>query len=98
MKYGIVGLSVLSAACALAVPRVDENTVTMQQADDRTVTISYVLTGEPGIVTFDVETNVTGTAEGPWVSIGGENIRTVAGWVNKLVGRLNERLSFTWQP
>ena len=98
MKYGIVGLSVLSAACALAIPRVDENTVTMQQADDRTVTISYVLTGEPGIVTFDVETNVTGTAEGPWVSIGGENIRTVAGWVNKLVGRLNERLSFTWQP
>ena len=98
MKYGIVGLSVLSAACALAVPRVDENTVTMQQADDRTVTISYVLTGEPGIVTFDVETNVTGTAEGPWVSIGGENIRTVAGWVNKLVGRLGERLSFTWQP
>ena len=100
IKSRIFGVVALSATCALAVPRVDENTITMEQAEDhnRTVTISYVLTGEPGIVTFDVETNVTGTAEGPWVSIGGENIRTVSGWVNKLVGRLNERLSFTWQP
>ena len=53
----------MASACALAVPRVDENSVTMEQAENpnRTVTISYVLTGEPGIVTFDVETNVTGT-------------------------------------
>jgi len=90
----------MASACALAVPRVDENSVTMEQAENpnRTVTISYVLTGEPGIVTFDVETNVTGTAEGPWVSIGGKNIQTVAGAVNKLIGTLNQRLSFTWQP
>ena len=98
IKARVVGVATLSAICALAVPRVDENSVTMEQVDNpnRTVTISYVLTGEPGIVTFDVETNVTGTAE--WVSIGGKNIQTVAGAVNKLIGTLNQRLSFTWQP
>ena len=98
IKSRIFGVVALSATCALAVPRVDENSVTMEQAENlnRTVTISYVLTGEPGIVTFDIETNVTGTAE--WVSIGGQNIQTVAGSVNKLIGTLNQRLSFTWQP
>ena len=95
-KASLIGVAALSAVCALAVPRVDENTVTMTQAPDRTITVSYVLTGEPGIVTFDIETNVTGTAE--WVSIGGQNIQTVAGAVNKLIGTLNQRLSFTWQP
>ena len=71
IKARIFGAAALSAVCALAVPRVDENSITMEQAENsnRTITISYVLTGEPGIVTFDIETNVTGTAE--WVSIGG---------------------------
>ena len=65
IKSKVFWLAAMASACALAVPRVDENTVTMEQAENsnRTITISYVLTGEPGIVTFDVETNVTGTAE-----------------------------------
>ena len=95
-KTILIGAATLVSFCATAVPRVDENTVTMTQAADRTITISYVLTGEPGIVTFDIETNVTGMAE--WVSIGGQNIQTVAGSVNKLIGTLGQRLSFTWQP
>ena len=98
IKSTVLILSVFTAICALAVPRVDQNTVTMEQLADRTVVVSYVLTEDPGIVTFDVETNVTGTAAGPWVSIGGKNIQTVAGAVNKLVGRLNEKLSITWRP
>lgn len=63
-------LSVCVAAPALAfgaalVPSVSD--VTMSQAQDRTVTITYKLANAPAVVTLDIQTNTT---DGAWVSIG----------------------------
>ncbi len=69
-------------------------------ADNRLVTIKYVLADAPGIVTLDVQTNRTGiaTADGPdWVSIGGEHLREVVGDVNRYVEDLGEHI-LLWQP
>ena len=46
-----------SALAAAALPEIREGSVTMTQADDRTVTISYTLDGAPAIVTVDIHTN-----------------------------------------
>ena len=49
--------------------------VSMSQAEDRTVTVTYTLANAPAVITMDVETN------GPngWVSIGGEGVCGVYG-------------------
>ena len=67
----------VAALSALADPVVSN--VTMSQADWPEVVVGYALVGGPAVVTLDIETNATGTAEGPWVSIGGENIQNVTG-------------------
>lgn len=68
--------------------------VTMTQDPSRKVTVTYSL-DRPAVVTLDIETNVTGSAE--WVSIGGENIRGLVGDVNKLV-RTSGSHTILWQP
>ena len=74
-----------AASVASAVePRIASTSFALN-ADNRLVTIKYVLADAPGIVTLDVQTNRTGiaTADGPdWVSIGGEHLREVVGDVN----------------
>ena len=72
-------------AAASAVPRVDESAVSMEQASDRLVTVSYKLTDAPGIVTIDFQTNSTVG----WVSIGAENFQNVGGDVNCIVTELD---------
>ena len=44
IKAKVFGLVAMTSVCALAVPRVDENSITMEQAENsnRTITISYV--------------------------------------------------------
>ena len=59
--------------------------VTMVQANNRLVTISYMLTGAPGIVTLDIETNAVVNGVATWTSIGGTNITHVTGDAFKLV-------------
>ncbi len=58
----------------------------LQPQGSRLVTVSYRLTGAPGIVTLDVQTNFT-TAAGAtgWASIGGANITHVTGDAYRLV-------------
>lgn len=97
-------LSVCVAAPALAfgaalVPSVSD--VTMSQAQDRTVTITYKLANAPAVVTLDIQTNTT---DGAWVSIGGENISGVlsgvpTGDVWKVVeGEADTVHTITWRP
>ena len=89
-----------AASVASAVePRIASTSFALN-ADNRLVTIKYVLADAPGIVTLDVQTNRTGiaTADGPdWVSIGGEHLRAVVGDVNRYVEDLGEHL-LLWQP
>ena len=97
-------LSVCVAAPALAfgaalVPSVSD--VTMSQAQDRTVTITYKLANAPAVVTLDIQTNTT---DGAWVSIGGENISGVLSGVPKgdvwkvVEGEADTVHTITWRP
>ena len=89
-------LAALTAAIAAtmqaAVPRVSNTQMT--QAANRLVTITYELADGPAVITLDIETNVTGTAE--WVSIGGANIQQVTGDVWKKVETGSHTIQ--WRP
>ena len=81
MKMTIVSAVAFSAIAAGAAPQVSQVNFTQDQS--RKVKITYALSGEPGIVTFDIRTN--------GVSIGAANITHAWGDVNKLVGVSNDR-------
>ena len=100
MKKSIL-VAVVACACVLHAvdPRIDSTSFDFN-ADNRLVTIRYVLADAPGIVTLDVETNRTGAATASaedWVSIGGEHLREVVGDVNRYVEELGEHI-LLWQP
>ena len=79
------------AALHAAVPEISG--VTMAQASDRLVTITYTLADAPAVVTLDVQTNVTGDV---WASIGGEAVWNAMGDVWKRVETGSRTI--TWQP
>ena len=74
-----------------AVPEVTG--VTMSQASDRLVTISYTLSDAPAVVTLDVQTN---NAQGAWASIGGAAVCNAQGDVWKKVETGSRTI--TWHP
>ena len=80
-----------SAALPAAVPEISG--VTMTQASDRLVTITYTLADAPAVVTVDVQTNVTGDV---WASIGGEAVWNATGDVWKKVETGSHVI--TWRP
>ncbi len=78
----LAGLSLLTLA-ASATPMIVPGSVSCEQNPaTKLVTVTYTLgdenNQEPAIVTVDFETNVTGTAEGPWRSIGAKHFRDLA--------------------
>ena len=89
MKSVAVLATLTATAAAFAAPVVDDVTMTQETAT-RCVTITYKLTDEPAIVTFDIRTNGT--------SIGAANLQTVGGDVNKVVRSLGTTRTITWQP
>ena len=96
MKTKIATVFLFAAATCFAAPRVDQDTVTMaQDPTARTVSVTYTLRGEPGIVTVDIQTNAGGNA---WISIGDENLKGFTGDVNKLVTKVGETCSIGWRP
>ena len=93
MMFGVV---VASFAAYASGPRVDLNAVTVSQdASSHRVTVKYTLTGEPGIVTLDIQTNA---AENVWESIGDDKIRSLAGAVNRRVDVLDRESEIYWFP
>jgi len=85
------------AFASATVPSVSN--VSLSQAVDRTVTITYTLANAPAVVTLDIQTNVTGDV---WASIGGENISGVlegvpGGDVWKVVESDGQH-TITWRP
>ena len=92
LAAGVVG----TAFAACAVPVVQQSSVSAKQDGlNRAVTIEYQLAGEPGIVTIDIQTNVS---EGVWASIGGEHYRTMYGAVNRVNTNLTSKSCAYWQP
>lgn len=88
--------TILAAAASVtlnaAVPEVTG--VTMTQADDRLVTITYALSDAPAVVTLDIQTNANDGAT--WASIGGEGIWNAEGDVWKRVETGSHTI--TWHP
>ena len=83
-----------------ATPRIVTDSVTAaQDADGALVTVHYRLADADAIITLDIETNATGTVEGPWVSIGDANIGRVVGDANKRVAAGEDTVrTITWRP
>jgi len=97
--FAAVSAIALSAPAFGLGPRIDPGSVKMSQpygSDD--VTIEYVLSSAPAIVTLDIVTNRTGAATGDeadWVSIGGENVQCIDGDVNMYVTEPGKHV-LTW--
>ena len=90
--------SCLTACSAFAMPTVVENSVSAVQGEDRKVTISYQLSGEPAVVTIDIQTNTLEDATGEWKSIGGEALSYMVGDVNRVVKKVGETARAVWYP
>ena len=91
-------MAVLSAGSLFAVPVVQTDSVSMTQDASRKVTIRYRLTGEPGIVTIDIQTNGVNGSATEWASVGGKNLTHMFGDVNRLNRNvLSESVAY-WQP
>ena len=77
-KLILFACSVLPALVLSAAPVVRESSVTFtQKQNSSSVTIGYVLDGDPAVVTVDIQTN--------GVSIGAENFRSISGDVGHIV-------------
>ena len=98
VKHFAFCVSVALVLAGAAVPVVDPASVELTQSRSRMVTISYVLTGEKGIVTVDMQTNTLADATGDWVSVGESNLTTLEGAVNRLVEEVGARQTVRWHP
>ncbi len=97
-KMTLAALAAVSGVAMAAVPEVSN--VTMEQAQDRLVTITYQLSDAPAVVTLDIQTNanVNAAANDPgWTSIGGEIVSTAKGDVWKKVSGKNT-YTIKWRP
>jgi len=95
-------LTAIAAAASAALPAAtpEASNVTMAQAGNRLVTITYQLANAPAVVTLDVETNAntSAAADDPgWTSIGGEALWNATGDVWKKVSG-KDTYTITWQP
>ena len=102
LKSWVLASAVLAAAGATATPIIPADSVRcVQDPATKAVAVTYSLgtadNDESAIVTVDFETNATGRAEGPWVSIGARHFRDVGGDVNRLV-TTGEVKTITWRP
>ena len=86
---GVLAALSLAATARAVVPEVGD--VSMTQAENRDVTISYTLSA-PGVVTLDIVTN----SPSGWISIGSSNVLNVTGDVWTRVGAGAHEIS--WKP
>lgn len=98
-RIAFAALVTVVAGGVWGAPTIDPSSVTMvQDALSRKVTVTYTLADEPAIVTLDIETNATGTAEGPWVALGGKVVVGAMGDVNRRIEPGNAVRRIYWQP
>ena len=91
--------ALLCAMMCCAQPGVDAVPLSFSVVgNERIVKIEYTLTGEPAVVTVDLQTNTLASAGGEWVSIGGEAIGELRGAANKVVRTLGTPVAAYWIP
>ena len=99
MKNLVACLSSCLAAAALASPSVAPDSVSVAHGPNGDVVkISYTLSGEPAVVTVDIQTNALADASGDWASIGGEAMGFLGGDANTIVKRLGSASCAYWFP
>ena len=95
----ISSVCLLSGLAAIGAPVVSD--VSMSQ-DPATclVTVKYRLSGDPGVITLDIQTNYVENSETKWVSIGPENMNGFGGDVHQIVQPTGEGEYRTihWSP
>jgi formylglycine-generating enzyme required for sulfatase activity len=94
LNLGICTIAGVAVAFAAGVPRVDNVSIS-QDDTTKLVTISYSLLDAPGVVTFDIQTNVS---EGVWVSVGGNALSCAYGEVNRYVELKDVSHRIFWMP
>ena len=98
-KTTMTAMACLAAGSLFAsVPVVSPDSVSMMQDSSRKVTITYRLSGEPGVVTIDIQTNYIDGAETKWASIGGKNLSHLYGDVNRLNKNITSDSHAYWRP
>jgi formylglycine-generating enzyme required for sulfatase activity len=95
----ISSVCVLAGLAVSAAPVVSD--VSMSQ-DPATclVTVKYRLSGDPGVITLDIQTNYTDGAESKWASIGPVNMKGFGGDVHQVVQPTaeGEYRTIHWSP
>ena len=95
----ISSVCVLAGLAVSAAPVVSD--VSMSQ-DPATclVTVKYRLSGDPGVITLDIQTNYTEGAESKWASIGPVNMKGFGGDVHQVVQPTaeGEYRTIHWSP
>ena len=94
----LAAIAATTGTALAAMPEVSN--VTMTQAANRLVTITYTLTDAPAVVTLDIQTNANTSAaanDPGWTSIGGAAICNAQGDVWKQVSG-KATYTITWQP
>ena len=98
-KTTMTAMACLAAGSLFAsVPVVNPGSVSMSQDASRKVTITYRLSGEPGIVTIDIQTNYVDGTETKWATIGGKNISHLYGDVNRINTNVSSDSHAYWRP
>ena len=89
-------LAMLAAMPAMAVqPEIVADSIAIGQ-NGALAEITYTLTGEPAVVTINIETNTLADSTGDWVSIGGKGTGVLGGEANKVVYTLDEPVKAYW--
>ena len=97
MKKVILISTAMLISMAMAVPEIASDSVSLTQGENADVVkITYTLTGEPGIVTIDLQTNTLANASGEWKSIGGEAMGELRCEANKYVRVTDVPVSAYW--
>ena len=96
MKNTVFSVCTVFAAAAFAAgtPRVTGVSLSCD-AETGLVKIGYTLADAPGVVTFDVQTNVAGDV---WASVGGKALAGAWGDVNAYVEGVDAEHEIFWQP
>ena len=91
-------LAMLAVLQAMAVqPEIVADSIAIGQTG-ALAEITYTLTGEPAVVTINIETNTLADASGDWVSIGGKGTGVLGGEANKVVYTLDKPVKAYWNP
>lgn len=92
-------VSLVSFAAVAADPKVDSAAVSFEYAGDISpAVITYTLTGAPAVVTVDIQTNVSASGSGAWVSVGGVSMGELKGDANRVVRTLDRPTKAYWFP